>query len=102
MAKNRTCFICGNKYDYCPTCDRDKLKPSWYTLFCNESCYNINNILSKNTSGKLSISEANKELKKISFKKENIKNELTKSHIEKIMAYKEKSTVSKAKTVIDE
>ena len=45
MAKNRTCFICGNKYDYCPTCDRDRLKPSWYALFCSDNCYKINNII---------------------------------------------------------
>ena len=83
MAKNRICLICGNKYDYCPTCDRDRLKPSWYTLFCSETCYDINNILSKNTAGKLSIAEANKELNKIVFNKNNIKNEITKSHIEK-------------------
>ena len=97
MAKNRTCFVCGNKYDYCPTCDRDRLKPSWYALFCSESCHNVNNILSKNTLGKLSIAEAHKELKKIVFNKNSIKNDLTKSHIEKILSYKEKE-VEKEKT----
>lgn len=96
MAKNRTCFICGNKYDYCPTCDRDRLKPSWYALFCNDNCYKINNILSANTAGKLSVLEAQVELKKINFEDSNIKNELTKSHIDKIMKHKEK-TVDKEK-----
>lgn len=97
MAKNRTCFICGNKYDYCPTCDRDRLKPSWYALFCSNTCYEINKILSQNTVGKLSILEAQKELKNINFNKASIINELTKSHIEKIMNYKEKE-VEKEKT----
>ena len=90
MAKNRTCFICGDKYDYCPTCDRDRLKPSWYALFCSDNCYKINEILSANTAGKLSILDAQKELKKINFNKSSIKNELTKSHVERIMNYKEK------------
>lgn len=93
MAKNRTCFICGNKYDYCPTCDRDRLKPSWYTLFCSESCHAINNILSQNTAGNLSINEANKELKKIVFDENDFVNELTKSHIKKILSYKDKEIV---------
>lgn len=97
MAKTRTCLICGNKYEYCPNCDRDRLKPTWYFLFCSEKCHDLDYILSQNTAGNLSITEAQKELKKIVFNKEEILDEDVKSHIDKIMNYKEKK-VSKEPT----
>ena len=90
MAKNRTCLICGEKYDYCPHCDRDRLKPMWYFVFCSKKCYELDDILSQNTAGNLSLAEANKKLKNVVFNKEDILNKDTKAHIEKIMAYKEK------------
>ena len=92
MAHKRTCFICGNDYDYCPTCDRDRLKPSWYALFCCDSCHELNSVLSANTSGRLSLAEAQMKLKQLNFNKNEIKNDLTLSHIEKIMNYKENFT----------
>ena len=67
MAKNRTCFICGNKYDYCPSCERDKMKPSWYALFCGDVCDSINDILSANTAKKITDKDASKRLKEIDF-----------------------------------
>lgn len=90
MAKNRTCYICRQRYAYCPNCERDKGKPFWYFAFCSERCRVLNDILSQNTSGHLSIADAQKELKKIEFKKEDILDEDVRNHIEKILNYKDK------------
>lgn len=90
MAKNRTCYICRQRYAYCPNCERDKGKPFWYFTFCSERCRVLNDILSQNTSGHLSIADAQKELKKIEFKKEDILDEDVRNHIEKILNYKDK------------
>lgn len=90
MAKNRTCYLCGKTYDYCPSCDRDKSKPTWYFAFCSEKCHDLDYILSQNTAGKLSIVDTQDKLKKINFNKDDILIKDVKNHIEKIMSYKEK------------
>lgn len=95
MAKNRTCFICGNKYDYCPSCERDKMKPSWYSLFCGDTCKEINNILSANTAKKLSDKEASEKIKNIDASKLSVKNDLIKSRIDELLKYKEEAKASK-------
>ena len=41
MGKQRTCFCCGKEYRYCPNCDADKNKPSWYFIFDSENCRTI-------------------------------------------------------------
>lgn len=93
MAKNRTCFICGNKYDYCPSCERDKMKPSWYALFCGDVCDNINDILSANTAKKITDKEASKRLKGIDFTSVKIKDNDVKRRIDELLRYKTKEEV---------
>ena len=39
--RNRECYLCGEKYSYCPTCSQDKNKPSWMSEFHSEGCKNI-------------------------------------------------------------
>lgn len=95
MAKNRTCFICGNKYSYCPSCERDKMKPSWYSLFCGDICKEINSILSANTAKKMSDKEASEKIKNINASKMSIKNDLVKSRIDELLKYKEEVKASK-------
>ena len=66
MAKeNRTCFLCGNGYHYCPNCSADRDKPSWYNMFCSEECHEINHILCENNFKRLSDEDAGEQLKKI-------------------------------------
>ena len=36
--KQRTCFCCGKAYHYCPHCDVDRDKPSWYFIFDSDNC----------------------------------------------------------------
>ena len=54
MAKsNRVCFLCKNSYSYCPTCNADINKPSWYALWCGDVCKELNDILSAHTAKKI-------------------------------------------------
>lgn len=62
MEKNRICHLCGKKYAYCPSCNRDKMKPSWYALFCGEQCKDIDGVLSEYGRNKISQVKAAKEL----------------------------------------
>lgn len=62
MEKNRICHLCGKKYAYCPSCNKDKAKPSWYALFCGEQCKDIDTVLVEYGRKKISQSKAAKEL----------------------------------------
>lgn len=95
MAMNRTCFVCGNKYSYCPSCERDKMKPNWYTLFCGEKCKELNDILSANTYGRLSDKEASDSIKKVDITNIQIKNSLIKEKVEQLLKYKDNTKVNK-------
>lgn len=41
MHTNRTCFCCGTKYNYCPTCEQDRHLETWHIMFDNENCKKI-------------------------------------------------------------
>ena len=41
MAKQRTCVVCGKKYEYCLDCHTKEPVVTWKYLFDNETCKNI-------------------------------------------------------------
>lgn len=45
--RTRECYLCGVKYEYCPTCSQDKNKPSWMAEFHSESCKSIFDICTR-------------------------------------------------------
>ena len=47
MTSNRKCICCGEKYQYCPSCGNDRLKPTWYSSFCSETCKDLWKTLSE-------------------------------------------------------
>ena len=48
MVKNKQCLACREKFSYCPDCSRvDKLKPTWASQFCSESCATLWTTLTK-------------------------------------------------------
>lgn len=72
--KDRKCYLCGEKYQYCPTCGNDRLKPTWMAEFHSESCKNIFDICTRYNMQLMTKEEAQKALsacdlsKKESFK----------------------------------
>lgn len=45
--RNRSCYLCGETYQYCPTCSQDRMKPSWMAEFHSENCKNIFDICTR-------------------------------------------------------
>jgi hypothetical protein len=56
--KKRTCVVCGEQYEYCPSCYRDKKKPTWMISYHSESCKKIWETLSQMTVGFITKEEA--------------------------------------------
>lgn len=55
---NKTCKLCGAKYDYCPSCEKDADKPRWMILFHDANCNKIFDTLQRHTQGIYSDTEA--------------------------------------------
>lgn len=56
---NRKCICCNERYSYCPDCNgADRLKPSWYSEFCSETCKDLWLTCTRFNMGKLTKSEA--------------------------------------------
>lgn len=47
MGRTRECYLCGEKYGYCPSCSQDKYKPAWMATFHSENCKNIFDIATR-------------------------------------------------------
>lgn len=88
MVNNRTCFLCGKKYSYCPTCSKDKLKPTWYAMFCSEECHDVDAILSDCTAGNITEEVAAAKLREAKADKIVMNNADSKAYIEKLLAVK--------------
>ena len=58
MVSNRKCICCGEKYQYCPSCGNDRLKETWYSAFCSETCKDLWQTLSKYSMGFINKSQA--------------------------------------------
>jgi hypothetical protein len=63
MANNRTCFTCGKKHSYCPTCYDDRLLEPWHVLFDTENCKNVYDIINRHFYNHITTEEAVKLLK---------------------------------------
>lgn len=85
MANNsRICSTCRQSYLYCPRCNEDKNKPTWYFSFCSENCMNIYGVTSKYENGQFSASEAKERLNKLDLSKLDKFGTSYKASIEKI------------------
>ena len=55
---NRKCICCSVEYRYCNTCNEDKMKPAWHTIYHNENCKDIFNTASDYLAGAITKEEA--------------------------------------------
>ena len=101
--RQRTCYLCGTEYEYCPTCTQDKMKPAWMTEFHSESCKNIFDICTRFNLGLMSKEEAQKALAECDLSnKENFKS-YVQHDLENIFAADEKKRGKRAELpVLDE
>ena len=73
-ARTRSCYLCGEKYNYCSTCSQDRFKPAWMADFHSESCKNIFQICTDFNLGIKTQSEAKAALEQCDLSnKENFK-----------------------------
>ena len=61
----RTCTVCRGGYKYCPHCDKDNDKPTWYFSFCSENCHDIYEVSSKFESKQMDANTAKEKLDKL-------------------------------------
>lgn len=88
MAKsNRICFLCGKKYLYCNTCGSDINKPSWYTMWCSETCKDLDRILAAHTMQQITTEEAKNKIENLKLNNINFIDENVKKHYNEIMSY---------------
>lgn len=56
--RSRECYLCGEKYNFCPTCSQDRMKPAWMSEFHSENCKNIFDICTRFNMQLMSKTEA--------------------------------------------
>ena len=56
--KRRTCYLCGEKYEYCPDCVEFAHLPYFMQTFCSESCKTVFDTCTKHSMNILSKDEA--------------------------------------------
>ena len=62
--RTRECYLCSEKYTYCPTCSQDKMKPTWMSEFHDENCKNIFDICTRFNMGMMDKKNAQEALNK--------------------------------------
>lgn len=55
---NRTCVVCGTRYEYCSSCNKDRNKPTWMSSFHDENCKKIYEACAGFNSNRLTSQEA--------------------------------------------
>lgn len=94
MVNNRVCYFCKKEYHYCPTCGEDIYKPSWYSMWCSETCKQLDSILVRHTSKMLSTAEAKKQIESLGLEEfVNINNVSNMNHLLEIVNYSEDAVV---------
>ena len=101
--RNRTCYLCGQDYLYCPTCSQDKMKPAWMSEFHNENCKNIFDIATRFNMQLLTKDEAKAAMEQCDLSnKANFKSYVQKD-LENIFAEEPKKRGKRAEmSIIDE
>ena len=109
MANNRICLTCGTSYEYCGACPSGLNSPTWKSLFDEENCKNVFEIVS-DAQKTISKESANEKLLKCDLSnkdkfKKNIQSLISeiieKNDIEKKPVFTGKKIV-KRQTVTDE
>lgn len=69
MKNNKTCAVCHGEYLYCPSCKKDKDKPTWMFVFCSENCHDIYETLHTYGDKGMTAKQAKDKLDKLDLSK---------------------------------
>lgn len=67
MKNERTCAICGTKYEYCNNCQKYDGLPRWMFLFHDQNCKNIYDVVNDYKSKVISAEAAKEKLSKLNL-----------------------------------
>lgn len=97
---NRTCYCCGRKYYYCTSCPDDRRDPRIYVMWDSESCREIFNVLTNESTKKITTLECKKKLIDLGVTKETVLKENVRKHVDRVMSYEEE--IVKVKEVVSD
>ena len=95
--RTRECRVCGQKYEYCPTCSQDKYKPTWMVEFHNSNCKTIWDTCTRFNMELISKEEAQAVMLECDLSSQEGFAEFIKDDIAKILAEDPKPTVEATK-----
>ena len=98
---NRTCYCCGKEYYYCPSCPDDRRDPRIFVMWDSEKCREIFNILTNESTNKITTLECKNKLIELGVTKDTVLRESVRKHVDRVMSYQEK-TEEAVKKVIEE
>lgn len=67
MKNEKTCAICGKKYEYCNNCSKYANLPRWMFLFHNENCKRIYDVVNDYKTNAISADSAKAKLSKLNL-----------------------------------
>lgn len=102
MAKQRTCLVCGTKYEYCPHCGKHNPKETWRFLFCSENCNKVDNVIASFRSKEISADEAKNKLSALGVSKTSTVTNYIRSFLEQIFDNSTQTVTEKAVNVESE
>lgn len=97
--RTRECRVCGERYEYCPTCSQDKYKPAWMVDFHGENCKTIWDICTRFNMQLMSKEEAKEALLKCDLSKKEAFVDFVQKDIANIFAEEPKPVAEEIKPV---
>lgn len=74
MAHEKTCYVCGKEYHYCPNCAEYASSPTWKNMYDEEDCKLIDETLNAFWFGHITKDDANEKLAGVNLNKVTNKN----------------------------
>ena len=89
--RDRVCICCNEKYQYCPTCGNDRVKPTWMAEFCSEDCKNLWETATKYNMQMLNKADAKAAIEKLVLNAKSVYVECVQRDLAKILAEEPKA-----------
>ena len=83
--RDRSCICCQARYQYCPTCGNDRMKPTWMAEFCEESCKELWTVATKFNMQMLTKEEAKEAISALELKDKSVYVDCVQRDLENIL-----------------
>lgn len=99
---NRTCYCCGRKYYYCPSCNDDRRDPKIYTMWDSEVCKEIFSALTNESFKKITTLECKKRLVELGVDENTVLKDAIRNNVNRIMSCEEEVIEENKNDTIEE